>query len=353
MTTINTVSVETPHGFRTFELHHADILAMPADLVVISTHPRLGDPPTGKILRALHDRFQFVVEAMPIWIRFEEGICACRQEGNASVPFRHLLTMRIAENRKQSDPQEFYDRAIRATFASVAALEFLGHPLSTIALPVLSGQRIIGYDAAVRSLLRYAFLWLRKSSSTELIRYFVHDAEQLQAWDDAMNVCLGRTYLTAGNESVVTGLRQEIVARIDAGALASAPGELAESLRRALADPRGLSVQMIAAVGRRTAEWVTEEMCRSLAIPIHRELVNNIEAVRKSRATADWIVSYLHSLRVFGNEAIHALAAKQGVIPVPAQLSSEDLASILCAIRVVLSFWNAWTNNRNIVSESS
>lgn len=352
MTAINTVAVETPHGVRTFELYHGDLFALPADLVVISTHHNLAEPPTGQVVRALQKRFHVVVKGLPVWIDHGDGVSACSQVVNAQVPFQHLLTMRIAKPSNQTDPQAFYDRAIQATFASIATLEFMGRSSRTIALPVLAGQRIVDYGAAVGSLLRYAFQWLRQSRATDLIRYFVYNAEELPPWDEAMNACLGRSYLSAGNESVVRGLCQEIVSRLDTGSLSSGLVEVTNSLRHALAHPERLCVQTIATLGRKLAEWVTEQLCRSLGLPLHRELVNNIEAVRKTRATADWIISYLHSLRIFGNEGVHALAAKQEVPPVPSQLSSEDLASILCAVRVVLNFWTLWGHNRAIRSEA-
>ena len=338
---VNAVSVETPQGLRTFELHSGDILGDRTDLLVISTHHNPRQPPTGHLVSTLKERFGFSVDVNPHWISFGEGVSACVQGGDDRVPFRTLLTMRIARSGSQADPIAFYDRAVRATFAATAALEFMGGSFATLSLPVLSGRRIVDYPAAVQSLLRHAFAWLRRSRDTEVVRYYVFEPDELQQWDQAMNTSLGRSYVDAAHEFVARSLCQEIVARIDGGGLSKAPADLAASLRHALSDPERLSVQTVATFGRKLAEAVTEELCCVLGIAVQRELINNIEAVRRGSVVADWIVSYLHSLRVFGNEGVHSLAGKRQVIP--SRLSSEDLVSLLSAIRALMSFWEEWS----------
>jgi hypothetical protein len=112
-----------------------------------------------------------------------------------------------------------------------------------------------------------------------------------------------------------------------------------------VADPDRLCVQTIATFGRKLAELMTEQLCRDLDLPLARDLLTNIETVRNTHMLAGWISSYLHSLRVFGNEGVHSLAAKRSVVP--ARLSPEDLLSILCAIRSVLRFWDEWRHERH------
>lgn len=344
-TQVNAVSVETPHGLRTFELYSGDIFSHEADLFVISTHHRAGESASGLLVEALKERFDLEVDVSEAMIRFGGGISACVQPANERAPFQELLTMRIAAPRLQQDPVGFYDRAIQSTFAAIALREFLGGRFETVSLPVLVRQGIVDYSLAVRSLLRHALTWLRQSRRTNLVRYFVYYPDELAEWDDAMNASLGRTYVDTAGESVLRGLCHEIVSAIDSGVLRGFFDDLDHSLRNALANPDRLCVQTIATFGRKLAEDVTHQLCRDLEIPLGRDLLTNIEAVRKSKMLAAWIASYLHSLRVFGNEGVHSLAVKRGVVPT--ELSTEDLLSILCAVRAVIQFWRVWRRERH------
>ncbi|REJ74415.1 MAG: DUF4145 domain-containing protein [Planctomycetota bacterium] len=340
---VNAVSIETPHGLRTFELFAGDIFSQPADLLVISTSFRREKP--AQLVLLLKELYGFEVDLCETFINFGEGVSACFQPAITQTPFDHLLTMCVAPPRTQDHPAEFYDRAIRSTFAAVAALEFLGHEFKTISLPVLVRKGIEDYGPAVRSLLRHALAWLRQSRGTQAVRYFVLDPDELAEWDEAMNFSLGRTYVDTQGEAVLDGLCREIVRQIDSGVLNRHFEELQAPLRGAVAQPDRLCVQTIAAFGRKLAELTTEQLCRDLDLPIARDLMTNIEAVRNSRMLASWISSYLHSLRVFGNEGVHSLSSKRRVVPTG--LSPEDLMSILCAIRSVLRFWSEWRRERH------
>ncbi|MBK9387707.1 MAG: DUF4145 domain-containing protein [Planctomycetes bacterium] len=333
---INAVSVETPQGLRTFELYAGDIFADASDLLVISASPREERAPAGSLVEQLRDQYGLEPDLSHSLVSFGD-LAAFVQKGNESTPFGDLLTMRIPPPRSQLDPVEFYDRAIRLTFAAVASLEFLGKRYPRVSLPILVRQGIDAYAPAVHSLLRHAIAWLRQSRHTCAIGYYVYHPEELDAWDGAMNACLGRTFVDAHGDSVLNGLCRGIVGALDGGALTGGLADLSASLRRALADPERLCVQTIAAFGRKLAELLTEQLCREFELSPGRDLMANIEALRTSGALAPWISSYLHLLRVFGNEAVHAQASRRRIVP--SQLAPEDLLSLVSAVAALLRFW--------------
>ncbi len=341
---VNAVSVETPTGLRTFELFEGDLFSHPTDLLVISTDPQRDQ--RSQLILMLKERYGFTVEANCNFMDMGGDIAACTQPGGiGDAPFQQLLTMCIAPPRLQKDPAAFYDRAIRSTFAAIAALEFLGHEFRSVSLPVLVRQGIQDYAPAVRSLLKHALAWLRQSRHTQAVRYYVLNPRELAEWDAAMNSSLGRTYVDTHGEAALTSLCRDVVHQIDGRVLSRHFVELEAPLRKAVADPDRLCVQTIATFGRKLSELMTEQLCRDLDLPIARDLLTNIESVRNSNMLAGWITSYLHSLRVFGNEGVHSIAAKRSVVP--ARLSPEDLLSILCAIRATLRFWDEWRQERH------
>lgn len=341
MAVINSVLIETPHGVRTFELIHGDVLADPADLLVISTHHNPQMRPTGRIVSTITQRYGIEVDVSRPWLNVTGGVQSCIQRPPETVPFGCILIMRIAGARKQEDPVDFYDKAVRGTFAAIGALEFMGDKFQSISLPVLSGQRIVDYQSAVKSLLSHSIEWLRRSTYAKRLGYYVFEDGEIAAWDQAMNDCLGRSYVDAGKESILRGLCHEIVHGIDKPAAVDAVmGRILSELREALVHPDRVSPQRVAAVGRKIAEHVTERVLDKMpGVTVQRELINNIEALRKAKV-ADWMLSYLHSLRVFGNEAVHDLGAKRDTVP--SHLTADDLVSILSAIRSVMRFWEQW-----------
>jgi len=336
-TLINSVSVETPHGFRTFELHFGDILSSPTDLLVISAPESTCDRADGMLAEQLFKRFGFAVEAPQTRINFGGGVTAWMQPGVGGLLFEHLLTLCIADADPRHGPGDLYDRAVRAAYASIATHEFLGNTFQSISLPVIDRKRITNYEAAVRTLLNYTFIWLRRSTHTEIVRLFVYEEADLRAWDSAMNTTLGRSFVDASNEVVARSLCCEIVAKINQGVLAGPLAELETPLRAAMSAPAKLCVQTIATFGRKLAETVTEQLCLFHGLPLKRDLLMNIEAIRLAKVVADWIPSYLHTLRVFGNEGVHSLAGKRAVMP--SQLSGDDLLTILCGVRALMTFW--------------
>jgi hypothetical protein len=339
---INSVSVETPHGFRIFELQHGDILSINTDLLVISAPDNTGQRAGGMLAEQLMTRFGFAVEVPHTSIDFGGGVSAWMQTGTPDLLFKHLLTLRIAEPTPQANAEntaDLYDRVVRAAFASIATQEFLGHTFRSIALPVLDRKRIANYEAAIRSLLHYAFLWLRQSHHTDVVRLFIYEERDLRLWSAAMDMTLGRSFVDAGNEAMLRGLCHEIIAKINGGVLAGPLAELETPLRMSISSPDKICVQTVATFGRKLAETITEQLCIANNLPIKRELLMNIEAIRVAKVTAEWITSYLHSLRVFGNEGVHSLSGKHAVLP--SQLSSDDLMTILCAIRALMNYWSA------------
>ncbi len=334
---INSVLIESSSGLRTFELVQGDILADPADLLVLSTHHNPKIQPTGLIISSIKNSFGFDIDVSNKWLNFSGGILSCIQIPPKNFPFSCILIMRIADSQKQDDPVHYYDTAVQGTFSSICALEFTGKAFSTISLPVLSGQRVIDYQQAVASLLRHGVEWLRRSIYTKRLRYYVFEEAGMAAWDDAMNACLGRSYVDTGKKSILCGLCREIVHVIDKYDVADEIfARILNELRDTLGQPNHISPQRVAIVGHKLAEYVAERLCQIANVTVKRELVNNIEALRKTKV-ADWVLSYLNSLRVFGNESVHEIGSRRD--KVPSCLGENDLVSILSAIRSVIDFW--------------
>jgi len=337
--TVNAVSVETLRGYKTFHLMQGDVTVVPADLLVISTHGNPTLVPDGMLVRTLRQNYRIEVDPSREWLRFDKRVWTCFQEIKRPkhVPFSHLLTLRIPQSPKDLPPAEFFDRAVRGVYASISALEGMGYSFPVIAMPVLSGQRIVDYRAAVESLIRHAVAWLKKSEYTHTVEFVVFSEEELHQWDQAMNSCLGRTLISTGHNEVLGSLCREVTHHAKPHVGGPLDGAI-RPLLEALAQQENLGIENICIFGRKLAEIMLRILLPRLGLNCGPNLMQNIEALRQSSRAAPWIVSYMHSLRIFGNEMVHERSGEIGYCP--SSLGPGDLVSALSAIRSLLAFWD-------------
>jgi hypothetical protein len=86
-------------------------------------------------------------------------------------------------------------------------------------------------------------------------------------------------------------------------------------------------------LGRRLAEFVADDLLkRPTTSP---DLTRKIEQLAEKKV-ANWIRSYMHTLRLLGNESAHEKPSDDRYPPF---VSAEDLALCLFCAQRVLSFW--------------
>jgi len=70
------------------------------------------------------------------------------------------------------------------------------------------------------------------------------------------------------------------------------------------------------------------------------ELIKNIDALSKLKV-APWVLSYLHMLRIFGNEAVHEKPQDRR----PGSVNQGDFGVLLACLDQVLEWWGEWLQN--------
>jgi hypothetical protein len=335
--TVNAVSVETTTGYRTFHLQHGDLLQVSTDLLIISSRTRHPDSAEGDYwLNQIRKLYDLEFDPSRILLRLGAEAWTCFQEGNPNTPFAQLLTLRAPALAHQSDPARFYDTLIGGLLASVAALEHLGYRFPRIALTALMASWVPDYRSGIDSLIRHSVRWLKKSEHTHTVQFLIYYADELLHWDSAMDTCLGRTTVSTGRHAVLEGLRRDLLnaaAPHQDGPLAGAVQPLLEALGR----KDQLCIEHVCVFGRKLVELALSILLSRYGLKETPVLMTNIEALRQSGQVAPWICSYMHSLRIFGNETVHTRAPERTYLP--ARLSENDLLSALCALRALLDFW--------------
>ena len=116
---------------------------------------------------------------------------------------------------------------------------------------------------------------------------------------------------------------------------------LAALLRQNLLSPETASHD-IGVAGRRLVEFVAKNVLGTPKAQKSGDLFSLIEKLR-DKSVSTWVTSYMHTLRVFGNEGAHQKEAGKRI---PPGLDQEDLIACLVCVQRVLSFWLIYQQER-------
>jgi len=326
----NSVGIETSHGYRTFELWHGDLLEpeAAADLLVTSAFALAYQPVPGTVFGALHQAWGLDFRTVRPALDLRSALSIWISEPLTSGHFGRLLCVELVGGELR------LEEAIANVFVGVAVLEAKGIAIRSVALPLLgSGNQRLEPREVVTVLVPEARRALERLASLERVLFVERDEARVALLDEAVDGHLGRVRVRLPKKQLHAHLLEDIREVIAALALRSS-----EDQRRTLSDVRDLLHEEARAIeigiaARRVAEMVVAGVVGSGSRG--KDLAKRIEHAA-SAGVAPWIRSYLHTLRLFGNESAHVKSVEKRQ---PAHLDEEDLAVCLFCIQRVLVFW--------------
>ncbi len=335
MRLINEIPLETPFGFRTIELHEGDLtrLDAPVGAIVASAFGGGYVPIPGTLFRSLRDNLGIDVEALlhDAEYDFRDSLGIWISRPLVGQPFGRLLCVELIGGA-QPLPE-----ALDNLFVGLAVLEAKGVPIQSIAMPLLgAGNQGIPPDRILQGLLPAARRAINRLESLDRLLFVERDQTRAAAVSQALDLSLRRSTVRLRRSDALSPVRQELLTSVQRHQylLPPAHATLAGELRRILeaAAPSAIEVGI---VGRRLVEFVANE--------IHGgrpgvDLLQKIETLR-AFGVAPWLQSYMHVLRVVGNEQAHQKGQDRRRPPF---VEAEDLTvCVFCMLRV-WEFWVAW-----------
>jgi hypothetical protein len=207
---VNTVGVETPEGFRQFQLNHGSAIQIPCDLLVISARLSKEGEVDGQVANALRWRYGMTLDPEARLLTVDSEVWTSLQPAAERAPFDHVLVLWIPSDSERAEA--VYDRAIEGVFASLLAAEHLGIAVRRVGLSYLGGHRVQGLETAVETLVFGAIRWLKRAARAEEIGCALLRSEDVAAWNRAMDGALGRAYVGEDSDPVLEALRAEVLA---------------------------------------------------------------------------------------------------------------------------------------------
>lgn len=340
MTLINEIGIDTRFGYRTIELHEADITdaTFAADLLVLSAYAGSYLPSPGTIIEALQTRLGVRVSeharSPGFDLRHAFGLWVSQE-----VEVGHFKRLLVVELIGGSKPVH---ETVENVFVAVSILEAKGVDIRTVAMPIL-GAGLQGIDPAVimPPLLRGARQALERSSCLMRISFVERNRERAAILDAALNDALGRVSVKLPKDQLLNSLRQDVLTglgRISKNVPIS-HSHLLDELRQKLRSDNIRSFEM-GILGRRLAEFVADSLLgKTKTSP---DLTKKIDDLAQLRV-APWIRGYMHTLRVLGNESAHEKSSEGRI---PRTLGDADVALCLFCIQRITAFFEEYTSHQ-------
>jgi hypothetical protein len=371
--------VNSPYGFRTCELWSGDIttLPLPVDLLVVSAFRGDYAPTPTSVIGALHrcgvnverlarsPAYDFRDTPLECWVSaplsdprmpadpahvpdadassVAAAVLPMAHAGGTSARFGRLLCVETG----RASRADSLGRAFASLFGVHALLEqllpLLGpeHAVRTIAMPALgAGDQGFDVDEVVEQIVTVARPALERARFLERLLFVAYDERTAVRFRTVLERKLGRVRVPLASERL-RAARHDAAAKaahlVASGRISPAGCVALDDLRRLLLwDEVGNFELSIA--GRRVAELVVEAHLKARGSPKPKdELIARIEQLSEYHV-ADWVRSYLHTLRVFGNESAHSKHADKRT---PAHIDERDVELWCLSLHRVLDFWGS------------
>lgn len=332
MKKLNLLEIETRWGYKTFELYHGDItkLEFTVDVLAVSAFYGNYEPVPHTVIGALLNNCGIDVGELARRPEFNlKEVFNCwvaRLPGDAK--FKRVLCVEFADGGMESH------EAIENLFVTLSILEAKRIKVRTLALPILgTGNQVLAPAKIIKALLDCSLKHMNLSQNLKRIIFVEVNKDRARQLDKSMNDTLGRVKVVMPKGALSEQLRKEIIQGAEsAAALAGPKGhELFSDLRRLINSDQSRSFE-IGIIARRLVEFVADDL-------LHKkkgfDLCSKIENLSE-RGVADWMRSYMHVLRILGNESAHE---KDKADRVPANIDEADMALCFFCLQRVLDFW--------------
>jgi hypothetical protein len=333
MALINFIEIETRSGYRSFEIHKGDItnLDFKVDMIGISAFSGCYYPSYGTVIGAFFEK-DVDIDRMSrnplIDLRDSFGVWVS-DKMNEDYLFNHLICLEMIGTNFS------IDQLLENLFSVISILEVKKFKIETIALPILgTGNQMLSLNDVVPILIESSLDFLKHAKYLEKIIFVVRDEDKVVFLNEKMNEFLGREKIKSPVGPLVESIKQEIIAEISKINKLNNEDSVFKELERVISND--FQAYELGGISRKVVEFILNDL-----IPEKNqkfELFKKIDSLKNHVNAAQWIVSYLHMLRIFGNESVHDKKDKNIT---PEFIDVNDLTLCLFCLQRVLNFYSS------------
>jgi hypothetical protein len=297
--------------------------------------------PEGVVLEPVHDAYLARCGVWHIEVPWPAG------PAGQPMPCRHLLALRNVPSTmfkgqvSEADALRCWLRAVFAALAIVGSWSELASAPRTVRMSLVTMNQLRDRRIEYRlsAVVQECCALLTRSPVVQRLDICFHDpAEQAwlsQNWQEYLRGTAPEDEATldeAGRLLLRRCCDEAVRLRVERAAdsrLVAALGDLLACLET-LPHPRATHLGHSA---RHTVEAIVASLCAKQGKKASDSLMSSIESLTLTSKYSRWFVSYLHTLRTLGNEAVHVSTRET----LPRAVESSDHAVLLAALARVLT----------------
>jgi hypothetical protein len=341
MSLINVISVPTTNGIKTIEIHNCDItqLDWEVDLLIISAYHNKYRPVPNTIIHSLESNSGLNIEEMSLTslIDLRSSLHCWVSNELQSQNFKHILCVEgITSNINTSGNSE---DAFSNLFATLSILQYKKIKASSIVLPILgTGFQGNPIELVLPVLVENTIKFLKSNTELSTVYFVEIDEDKAQLIDETINGYLkrGRNKLEVIFEdpAVVSQFEQILIKllRIQNSNTRFLNTKTINNLIEKIQN-QDLRFFELGILCRKLVELLIADIS-SLKSDKYISLFEYISDL-KSRNVADWMITYIHTLRVFGNFVAHEDQSND----IPGQMEKTDILVFSFALNRFLDFY--------------
>jgi O-acetyl-ADP-ribose deacetylase (regulator of RNase III) len=346
MSLINLISVPTTSGIKTIEVHNDDITKMTfdVDLLVLSAYHNKYLPAPGTVIEALYENTGISLlelsqkplldlrSSLHCWVSNKIDDCS----------FKHIICIEgIKTSIKESGTGE---DALSNLFGTIALLQYKNLKAGSIALPILgAGFQKNSIDAILPKLIEKAIDSLNINTSLKTIYFVEVNKEKAKLIDETINNYLHRgsdkLELVFDDPLLVSSLELILAKLVQIKNNSFYNNKTIKNLINKI-NNKNLRFFELGILCRKLEELLLADIS-DLKSDNYISLFEYINDL-KSKNVAEWMITYLHTLRVFGNFMAHEGESSD----IPSHMEKSEVIVFTHALNRLLDFYINFKNKK-------
>jgi hypothetical protein len=352
MSLINVISVPTANGIKTIEIHNDDLtrLNWNFDILVISAFHNKYNPRPNTVIKSLEDDLGLVVEnfASSPLIDLRSSLNCWISRTISGINFKHILCIEgIKTAIKESGTSE---SVLSDLFGTISLLPYKGIQANSIAMPIIgAGFQGNSVELILPKLIEKAIESLSINSTLNIIYFVEIDETKAKLIDDTINTTLKRDkekLEIVFEDPLVIDLLENFLIKLIQIQKINKKFENNKTFKNLIEkiNNRELRFFELGILCRKLMELLIPEISKLKSdkfISLY-EHVNEL----KSKNIADWMLTYLHTLRIFGNFVAHEDESNG----IPDRMEKTDMIVFSHALNRFLDFYISF--NQSTIHQS-
>jgi replicative superfamily II helicase len=226
-------------------------------------------------------------------------------------------------------------------------MEQLGTKIKSIVMPALgTGNQNLSSKNTINALLSELKVFLKKETSVEKILFIEYNKEKSLQISTSLDEILNRSEIQLPINELVISTKDEILKTIQShGDREFIASDTYKLLRDTFSSDNVKSI-VYGITCRRLTEKMLNDIYQSEEGFSELSFFYKIKKMSEMNV-AKWVISYLHVIRIFGNESAHDIHTHNQT---PKSIGERDLSLLLFCIQRIVEFW---VNNKTKINANT